>query len=383
MPCNSDADAGGAAALPVAGWADSVNSGPSWRVRSQRRVVDFDRVAGVQQLRMRQRVARPRERLRGDVGVLGEDHLPLVPRPFADSIEQDRAQGSRVVWVSDVRRGAERFLLQHVLELESTEERPEQAGRVLTELQPDTVAGARHRVDEHRHVGHAQALGPHRVPIAIRSNTLRARQQAGLDPLPSDRCAPAPGAQRRCLPTRASRRRAWPPEPRERPDVRRRTAPRTRALVRPPTTPNRRNPATSLSGWSRPNPVTSQCTSREFAAHMVGAVDAEPVGRRRLERSDHHVGVGGQLSHPVTSGGRRQIEAHAALAPRPHRECGGLAEPTPVRRLDHQHVGAVVGEHHARHRGADALADLDDPQPGAERAVGSSGAPVVPGHAGA
>ena len=130
--------------------------------------------------------------------------------------------------------------------------------------------------------------------------------------------------------------------------------------------------------------------ARHFAVHQPrvprahgGAVDAKSVGGRRLERGDHHVRVCGELVHPVPPGRRRQVEAHAALAPGPHRERGSLAEPTPVRRLDDQHVGAVVGEHHACHRCADALADLDDPQTRPERAVGPGGAPVVHGHAGA
>ena len=138
----------------------------------------------MQQLGVRQRVARPREGLGGDIRVLGEDHLPLVPGPFADSIEQDGAQCSRVVWISDVRRGAERFLLEQVLEFEGSEERPEQPRGVLTELQPDTVAGARRRVEEQRHVGQAQGSVRTGCPARKVEHAQRA-QQAGLDPLPT------------------------------------------------------------------------------------------------------------------------------------------------------------------------------------------------------
>ena len=121
-PWSSDAPAAagavGAAALSVAGLADRVNSGPSWRVRPNVGSSTSTRVAGVQQLGMQQGVARPRERLGGDIGVGVEDRPPLVPGPFAHPIDQDRAQGPRVRRIRDVRRGAERFLLDHVLELE-------------------------------------------------------------------------------------------------------------------------------------------------------------------------------------------------------------------------------------------------------------------------
>ena len=333
------------------------------------------------QLRVRQRVARPREGLRRNVRVLGEDGLPLVPRPFADPVEQDGAQCSRSYGVGDVRRRTERLLFEQVLEVEGSEERPEQARGVLAELQPDTVAGARHRVEEHRHVRDAQrSIGTGRPSGKVEHT--QCPQQAGLDPLATTGVLPLHESGKDAL--QREHRRA------ER-GYRNRGKRRTLTFEQHP----------ELVGPSRPCGnhalVTGHVTKgmvppepRDLAVHEPWvrrahrrAVDTEPVGGRRLECSDHHVRVSGQLVHAVSPARRRQVDAHAALAPRPHRERGARSQATPVRRLDDQHVGAVIGEHHAGQCGADALADLDDLQARGERRLGAGGARVVLGHAGA
>ena len=251
----------------------------------------------------------------------------------------------------EVRRGGERLLLDHVLELERGGGRPGRAAGVLAEPQRDAITGARHRVDEHRHVGHAQAAARRRGPIRP-GRTRSTRGSRLVDPPPMAGALPLQSAAKTpcsasivapCVatgtmgkagrsPPDSTANRGWRPAARgDQPFVTRHVAQR----------------------MVRPNPVTSQCTSLR-GADTRRAVDSEPVGGDRLEGDDHRVGVGDDLVPPSRPRGVVRSRARAARAPRPHRERGRARGPTPARRLDDRHLRRRVGEHHARHRGGDA-----------------------------
>jgi hypothetical protein len=96
-------------------------------------------------------------------------------------------------------------------------------------------------------------------------------------------------------------------------------------------------------------------------------VDTQSIGRRGPERRDDDVSPGRETVQRVARRVGLEVERDALLAPAPHRERGQSPQSAAPGGLDHEHVGTVVGEHHAGNRRCDALSDLDDAQAIGER----------------
>ena len=269
-----------------------------------------------------------------------------------------------------------------VLELEGPQERPEQPRRVLAELQPHTVAGPRHRVEEHGCVGQAQGCGRRRGPTpTCRTRSMPAAgwsrsvargrvcsRSSSAAKMPCNASMVAP-----CVATGTAGNAGRSP-----------SNSTANSCARPAARCHRPLVARHIAQWMvTPEPGhLAVHQPRVDRAHSRPTVDPEPVGGGRLERGDHHV----RVRPPIRAAPPRPASVVRSMRtlrlPRDHiGNAGGRAQPAAPRRLDHHHVGAVVGQHHARDRGADALADLDDPQALAERAVSASRTSVIRGHA--
>ena len=105
--------------------------------------------------------------------------------------------------------------------------------------------------------------------------------------------------------------------------------------------------------------------------------DAEPFRDAGPEALEQHVGVLAQPEHDLGAAGMLQVDAHAAPAAVDHRVRGrGPArDRTPGRDVggpvDAQHLGAEIGEQHARELHRADVRQLDDPDAG-ERTHGRS-----------
>jgi hypothetical protein len=94
-------------------------------------------------------------------------------------------------------------------------------------------------------------------------------------------------------------------------------------------------------------------------AHRLGA-QAEPVHHAGTEVLDDHVGRLDQPPRRLAALVLLQVEHDAALAAVPDGVCRRL-HARPARRVDADHVGALVGEQHRRQRPRDVLAEIDHP----------------------
>ncbi len=94
-------------------------------------------------------------------------------------------------------------------------------------------------------------------------------------------------------------------------------------------------------------------------------IGAEPFHHARAKAFDDHVGVGGQAPEDLLALGRFHVERHRALVAVDEGK-GGTALRVRIvgviqsRRLDLQHVGAHVGEEHARHLRRRDARDFED-----------------------
>jgi hypothetical protein len=98
-------------------------------------------------------------------------------------------------------------------------------------------------------------------------------------------------------------------------------------------------------------------------------VQAEPGQRAGLEVLHHHVGAERQLARQRGAVGVLQVDADALLVAVEHREEAGAGAQQPARglaadRLDLDHLGAQVGQHHAAGRAHHHVGELHHPQPG-------------------
>jgi hypothetical protein len=319
----------------------------------------------VSQLRVFERVTGPCERLSRYVGITVEDRSPLAPRAFAETIEEQRTKCPRIVGIGDVRRRAEPLLLGQVLEVERAQQGREQSRCVLAELHPHAVTRSSDEVEEHRHVSDAQGPVGSRRPAGQVVHRHRA-QEARADALPN------PGAlaldeRSEC----ALQRQHGSAVRRDRHGGERGTLAREQNGELMGSTASRDDHAL-VAGHLAQRMAASE--PRDLAVDQPRVrrgqaltVDTQPISRRRLERRDDDVSPGRELVQRVARRVGLEVERDALFAPAPHRERGQSPQSAAPRGIDHEHIGTVIGEHHAGERRRDALSDLDDAQAIGER----------------
>jgi hypothetical protein len=122
-----------------------------------------------------------------------------------------------------------------------------------------------------------------------------------------------------------------------------------------------------VPGRLAPRPVLAPAghpaiDQRRVARPAVVGTEAEPLDDARAHALDEHVGALDQIQHGGHRVGLLQVQCDARTTARQHvllaRTEGPAAGP-----LDPDHVGAEVGQDHARVRARADAGDLDDPDP--------------------
>ena len=109
--------------------------------------------------------------------------------------------------------------------------------------------------------------------------------------------------------------------------------------------------------------------TRGFTFDERRVVEAVLAHRARLEVLGDDVGAGGELARDLGARIAAQIDRDALLVAIEHREEAGAGAEQPARavavdRLDLDHFGAQVGEHHPARRAHHHVRELDDAQAG-------------------
>jgi hypothetical protein len=94
-------------------------------------------------------------------------------------------------------------------------------------------------------------------------------------------------------------------------------------------------------------------------------IQPQPGHDAGAEILDHHVGARGERPCRGHTAGRLQVESDAFLASRQHVE-GGIAPARatsikPGWRVDADHLGTQIGQHHADQRPGEVLAEIENP----------------------
>ena len=306
---------------------------------------------------MRERFARRQEGFRRQVALVREAILPLLPGQLGNARLDLSAHGPLV------RRALHRHgrrIVDLPFQADRSQEVREQRGAVLRELQPDAVGRTRDGVGEEgsvfealsaRHprrpgdqVVHAERVGQTGLEILAATAVPLPFPQRAEDSL-QERHGGAMGGDRR-----SRKRGACAVE--ESAEFVHASTPRLHDRV---------IDRDVREGSARAEPAQRANHQLRCIGHQGFMRQAQALDALGLQAQQEDVRLANQRAGSFTTFVVRQVDDDAAFSPGPHRESGFLSQRAPRRRLEQQHFGPRVCEHHPGSGDGGARSHFDDP----------------------